>query len=444
VAIDALRRRTEESQQGRQRSESLLALGSSAGSVDSLVAALRRFKDAHPDAPESAEVQRAIEASAAWSALESWRAERDRPTARLATAPQPRREAAREAMDRHLKAHPSSPYAADCMLLAPMLADAPEWRSTYLPQKLEGDDWKLFSILFRDGTRWYVVVDPTRMAWGTGTGTAAKRVPVAVGHAKEPPPRKDEPSPDPDAKAFVVRDELVQQSAVAPQGEGPSPERTLAAKLRERLEQLERFEDEEPNDVDSFLDAVGTIAASGIDPIHKALVLKGLITAAAPDMPEPVRTDVMAAVRPIERLGVDGPRGSESFVEWLDPKDPKARDRRGAARTELAAVVKAAAWKESYARALGAVTARLGVLYEPAGVLAVSGGKPTFLPAPGKPPAQGTELWVLDAARAGEPATMSRIGSVAGPGGASFVDTAARFPTGTMLFRAVRDAGGAP
>jgi hypothetical protein len=445
VAIDARRSSADAQAVGLQRSQSLDALGSAAGSAESLVAALKRFAASHPDAPEVKDIERALESARGWSALAEWAAERDRPTAELAAAPQPRRAAAAAAAERHLSAHPQGPYAADCAAILPLLDKAPEWRRAYLPQKLDGDDWKLYALRFRDGTRWYLTANPASVVWSADGGSSSKSVLIVKGHAKAPPPPREEPSTEPFRAAFESDKEMrqVRRDQLVDRGEGPSPERELAERLRKRLEELERFDDE-PNDVSSFLDTVGAIASSDMDPINKALVLKGLIAAAAEEMPQPVRDDVSSAIRPIEKLGIDGAPGSPSFVEWLDPDDPKAREKRKESKAALERIIKVPAWKDAYAKAIGGIASRLAVAYEPAGVLVPGQGGVRFAPGPGKPPAVDVPLLALDATKAGERATMVQVGVLRKAGDAALAPAASGFPVGTLLFRAVPAGGKAP
>jgi DNA repair exonuclease SbcCD ATPase subunit len=412
TALAAQRAKTGSARSEEHRIGRLAELGSAATSPASLVTALEAYSKDHPDAPEAKDFAEAAGARAAWESVAAWAAVQPRPTAALADRPQKERDAAAAAADAYAAASPASPYAAACAAVKPLLAAAPAWRP-WLTEKLGTiEAMTLWSIDRKDGTHWYCRSDPRKVPLQPQGGTASKAVTVL------------------DGRSMKQRFESFDQAQI--KYEGPSPQMTFAKQVADALSDDEKW----PNDLAGAFACLSMLRdADAIDGALSAQLMRGLLEAMSPEMPECVRPQMEQAAKRIAREKADE-------IDWLNPHDPEARERSKKARATMREAVQPELWRKAYVAALSDACAPLQVLYRPAGVLVKPAGKPSFLPATAKAPAAGTVLWAVDAPVGGKAGAMLRIGTVGADGAVQFEGVASSIPAGTLVF--VPGRGGTP
>jgi hypothetical protein len=222
--------------------------------------------------------------------------------------------------------------------------------------------------------------------------------------------------------------EEFQQSLV--KSEGESPQMTLAKQLREALADEERS----VNDLDAAFDVLSKIrAADALDGALAASLARGLVESLAQQAPAPLRSQLEAAAKRLARQKPDD-------IDWIDPRNPGARERSKAAGAAMREVVLPDQWRAAYGSALAAACKPFESRYVPAGVLVQRGGVPGFLPVDDAPE-PGSELLAIEPPEGSKVARIVPVGTVE-EGGAELLPAAGSFPSGSMLF--VRTSRRAP
>ena len=412
TAIAAQRAKTDAARVEAGRIGKLAVLGAAATTPAALASALEAYSAEHPDSAETKEFAQAIASRPAWDAVAAWAAVTPRPTKALADQPQKDRDAALSMVEVYAAAQPSSPYNTSIEALKPLLAPAPSWRS-WLTEKLTSmESLTYWMTETKDGARWYSRTDPRRASMQTQGGVNFRALTVLQGKtAKE---------------SFEKFEQLKVKS------EGPSPQMTFAKQLTDLLDNDEKA----VNDMDAAFDAISALRENeSMDGALAASLMRGMLEAMAPEMPEAVRSQMEQAAKRISREKPDE-------IDWLNPRDTDARTRSRAARAALREAAQPELWRKAYVSALASACAPLAQVYEPAGVLVKPDGKATVLAPAAAGIASGTVLWIAESPVAGAPGAMVRIGTAKGGGAVEFEPAANTVPAGTMVFAAKR--GGTP
>lgn len=395
-----------------ERASKVAGLGLAATSPGGLATALEAFVQANPGSPEAKDFALAIAARPSWEALVAFRAINPKEGANLATATQAERTAMATALDGYLKAHPTTPFKAQVQqaraLLGNVAEAAPAWRAWILEKIATLDDFGLYMLERRDGTRVYSKQDPRKVPWQNSGGAVWKSVMCLTGKGGK--------------EAFERFDQAQLKS------EGPSPQVALGKSMRDLLDNEAKC----PNSVEAALAALALLREDEtVDGAFLATIARGLLESMGPDMPALLQLPVEVAARRIAALRPDE-------IEWTDPRDADARNRSRNARTMLRELVQPEAWRKTYQAAFASATDPFLNAYQPAGVLVKPGGAAAVLPVGGVALEPGTVLSYVDPPLGDHAASLVRLGVVGANGSVAFEAVADSVPAGTMVFTAKR------
>ena len=412
TAIAAQRSKTDAVRVESARVGKLAVLGAAATTPAALAVALETYSADHPDSEEAKDFAQALAARPTWDALAAWSAVTPRPTAALADRAQKDRDAAIAAAEGYEAEHPGSPYNSSIAALKPLLAPAPSWRA-WLAEKLTSmESLTYWMTETKDGKRWYSRTDPRLAPLQTQAGANSRTFLVIQGKS---------------AKDGFEKFDQLQTKA-----EGPSPQMTFAKQLTDLLEDDEKA----VNDIDAAFDAIAALRdTESMDGALAASLMRGMLEAMAPEMPEVLRPQMEQAAKRIAREKPDD-------IDWLNPRDTDARTRSRAARAAMREAAQPELWRKAYLSALVAACMPLVQAYEAAGVLVKPDGKATVLSPGAGGPAAGTALWVAEPAVGDTPGTMIKLGTAKGGGAVDFEPAANTVPAGTLVFTTKR--GGTP
>lgn len=412
TAIAAQRAKTDAARVETGRVGKLAVLGAAATAPAALASALETYSAEHPDSAEAKDFTQALAARPSWDALAAWSAVSPRPTVALADRPQKDRDAALAAVEGYAAAHPASPYNASIAALKPLLGPAPSWRS-WLTEKLTSmESLTYWMTETKDGLRWYSRTDPRRASMQSQGGVNFRALTVIQGK--------------------TAKDSFEKFEQLKVKSEGPSPQMAFAKQLTDLLDNDEKA----VNDIDAAFDAISALRENeSMDGALAASLMRGMLEAMAPEMPEVLRPQLEQAAKRIAREKPDD-------IDWLNPRDTDARTRSRAARGAMREAAQPELWRKAYVSAVAAACAPLAQAYDAAGVLVKPDGKATVLSPGAGGPAAGTALWVAEPPVGDTPGTMIKLGTAKGGGAVDFEPAANTVPAGTLVF--ITKGGGTP
>jgi hypothetical protein len=410
-AIDKRVKELENADLAAAQRGSVEALAAQSSSPDDLLKALGTFMQSYPGAEQYADFAEAVKSAEDWRAILAWADLQERSgLARIASASQPKCDQLLGAHRDYAEKYPRSHYSEAAKRLRPLITAESGWRS-FLIDELDRGWWDLAAIDAGGGKRQYALQAPGSRVGGT----------VQV------------------ITSINADDELKSEirtfgSTVALKR---SPQQDVKKSLTEDMERLKAAPGECRSQLATALALFDRIAASDIDPIPKAIVLREFAVALKAGLKgTPVERSLDALVGKVDAALL-------TDVNWVDPQSAEVEAKRKAAAELLRQQLEvrggtSRVWRE-FEKAIVDACKPLEETFQPAGVLVADGGTKAVLLRPGDRLAPGTELFVVDCVQGA--CRMQLIGTC-GESGVSVDQSALRgVPAGTMVFRRRTPAG---
>lgn len=412
--VAAQRGAMQSAREDRLRVDALRGLAAHAQDPAALRVAMERFSNEHAGTPEAQSLAAALSAAPLWQAIADWNAVmQGRAPTKAATMKQSERDSLHSALRAYATANAGAPMAAPARSFATLLVPADGWR-LWMEDKLQLPAFSYFVIELKDGTRYYTLQDPTRLAVQTEPGGKTyKIVSVLTTGGVDP-------------KSSFQR---IDESAIKSQG--PSPQAAFAAAIKAQLEEP----DSDPtvaNGVQAALTVLAKVRdTEAMDGVFAAQIARGVLESLEPELPTALKEPIQAATRKIIREKPEG-------TDWV-AGGTAARDRSRAFRAVLKDALKVEQWRKAYSDAIVAAAAPLQNRYAPVAIVLDPATRSIASSGAGALPSNA-DLFALRVGVGNEPSTMVQVGKTDAKGTISATPEAAQFSVGTLVF--ARQGGG--